>query len=172
MRATVVAQVVALRLRTNNTAAVVRPRLENRPSPFLSLSFAGETLGPRLTTSDCHCSLPRESLELRVVLTPPVLMPPPLLLLSPLQGIYDSPPEIVESPKMATPRAGVVAFVADYPDHWTITQQLKTIPISLEKLSYKLLSRILLITRGVVFSDFFLAIAVWISRSDYKFERN
>ena len=63
MRATVVAQVAALRLRTNNTAAVVRPRLENRPSPFLSLSFAGETraLRTRLTTGDCcHCSLPRE----------------------------------------------------------------------------------------------------------------
>lgn len=102
MRGTVVAQVAALRLRTNNTAAVVRPRLENRPSPFLSLSFAGGDTGglrSRLTTGDCHCSLPRESLELRVVLTPPL---PPRPYGPRRRRTRDSPPEIVESPKMAT----------------------------------------------------------------------
>lgn len=58
MRATVVAQVVALRLRTNNTAAVVRPRLENRLSS-VSLSFAGSP-DPAWLPGDCHCSSPRE----------------------------------------------------------------------------------------------------------------
>lgn len=99
MRATVVAQVVALRLRTNNTAAVVRPRLENRLSS-VSLSFAG---------SPDPAWLPRR-------------LP---LLVAPVRGIQlrrgtslrpggtcYSPPEIVESLKMATRERRVAAFVA------------------------------------------------------------
>lgn len=96
---------VALRLRTNNTAAVVRPRLENRPhsrgwfclslplspSSFLYLSFSitGETgLVPPDYDATAIAGCTGESLGLWYILAPGK----PRL----------SPAEIVESLKMAT----------------------------------------------------------------------
>lgn len=116
MRATVLAQVAALRLRTNNTAAVVRPRLENRPSPFLSLFRGGDTGSPVSPDYERLPLLvaPRQSLELRVLslLTPPVLTPPPpsgnLRLSARNRRISQD----------GDPRVGVVfVVVARYPDH-------------------------------------------------------